>query len=187
MFRQYLLSAKTSGNPISIYFDDEDAEKFSFGFVQDVSEEHILLACVSPFGFYDGYDIIGYQSIRRLEMNDSYGERVHKLYTIRGENHPPVPFASGSLILDLIQFSCDRRLVITVELDHSGYDDLQGMISAVRDDAVLVNQLDDDGCPDGETVVPLDRITRVTCDSDREMAIKLLYEQRKGEDHEDLC
>lgn len=102
MFRQYLLSAKTSGNPISIYFDDEDAEKFSFGFVQDVSEEHILLACVSPFGFYDGYDIIGYQSIRRLEMNDRYGERVHKLYTIRGENHPPVPFASGSLNLDLI-------------------------------------------------------------------------------------
>ncbi len=176
MFKQYLLSAKTNGNPISIYFDNEDTGKFSFGFVQGVSDDYILLASVSPFGFYDGYDTISSKSISRLETNDRYGERIHKLYEIRKENHPIVNLTSGNLVLDLIQFSCDKQFVITIELDNSGYDDLQGMVSVVQDDTILVKQLDDDGRPDGQTIVSIDRITRVKCDSDKEMAMKLLYE-----------
>lgn len=178
MFKQYLLSAKENGNPVSIYSDNESTERFSFGFIQGVSDDYVLLASISPLGFYDGYVIIKYKDIYRLEKNDKYGEKVYKLYGIRKQNHPIVPLTSDNIILDLIQFSRDKQLVVTIELDNSGYDDLQGIVSEIQGDMVVVMQIDDDGNPDGKTVVCFDRITRAICDSDKEMAIKLLSENQ---------
>ena len=69
-------------------------------------------------------------------------------------------------------------MVVTIELNDSGYDDLQGFISSIQEDIVIIKQLDDDGNADGESIVYRDDITCVFCDSDKEMSIKLLSEAK---------
>lgn len=178
MFKEYLLKAINNQTPVSIYTDNEEVEKFSLGFIQGVSDDYVLLASISPFGFYDGFTIKNYKDIYRCESKDKYGEKAHKLYQIRKQNHPSLDLTSDDLILNLIQYAYDSHLVVSIELNHSEYDDLQGFISGIQGDMITIEQRDDYGNADGESIVFWDNITCVTCDSDKEMAIKLLSENQ---------
>ncbi|MGI6745871.1 MAG: hypothetical protein ACOX45_07000 [Acutalibacteraceae bacterium] len=174
MFKEYLLSAKSGKLPISLYTDNEDTEKFSLGFVQEFSNDYVLIDSITPFGFYDGYTIKSYKDIYRLEHKDKYGEKVYKLYLLHEQKHQIVDLKTDNLIFDLIHFAYENSLVVAIELHDSKIDDLIGFVSDIQDSMVTIEQLDSDGRNDGESVVSLEDITCVTCDSEREMAIKLL-------------
>ncbi len=82
MFKEYLLSAMKSQTPVSIYTDNEDVEKFSLGFIQGVSDDFVLLASISPFGFYDGFTLKNYIAVcagRKRQRNRSLVNRSQML------------------------------------------------------------------------------------------------------------
>ena len=176
MFKEYLLSNKKNGTPVSLYSDREHTEKFSFGFIQGISNDHVLLACISPLGLYDGFMIVNYKGIYQCEIQDQYSEKLLKLYHLRKQKHPVLDIKSDNLILDLIQYAQENRLIISAGLHDSGNDDLQGYVTTVEDGLVTIEQLSDDGSPDGESVVSFEDITYIVCDSDNEIALKLLAE-----------
>lgn len=174
MFNEYLCSAMANNVPVSIYTDKNDTDKFSFGFIQGVSNDYILIAAITPFGFYDGYTIKSYIDIYRIESQDKYGKKVHKLYLLHEQKHQLVDNLTDNLILDLIRFANEKHLAVSIELFHSESDDLQGFVADIQGDMVTIEQLDDDGKKDGNSVISLEDITDVVCDSDLQMALKLL-------------
>lgn len=178
MFKEYLLSAQTNNIPISIYTDKTDTEKFSFGFIQGISNDYVLLASISPFGFYDGFTIKSYMDIYRCESKDRYGEKVYKLYQIHKQSHPNVDLLSDNLILDLIQYAYNNHLVISAEVHTSDLNDVQGFVSSIHNGLICVDQIDSDGYNNGESMLLIEEITCVTCDSDCEMALRLLADNQ---------
>ena len=177
MFEPVLLEAKESKVPISLYTDSEDKSKFTFGFILGISDDDVLLGSITPYGFYDGYTIRHLDDIYRVEKGDSYGLRVSKLYKIHSQGHPPLS-VTGDFVQDVLSFSCEYHLVVSIELMNSGYDDIQGFVSSVQGPMVVIEQVNDDGEFDGDTVVSIDDITCITCDSEKESAVKLLSENR---------
>ena len=174
MFKEYLLSAKNSEIPISLYTNKEDTERFSFGFVQEVSDDWVLLASISPFGFYDGFIIKKYEDIFRCESNDKYGKKIHKLYQLNKQNHSIVDLVTNNLILCLFQYAQNNKLIVSIELFDSECDDMQGFITNIQDDNFTIEQVDEYGNADGKSIVFLEDVTCVTCDSEEERSIKLL-------------
>jgi hypothetical protein len=176
MIKEYLLSVKNNKVSISLYTDKEDTSKFSFGFVQGISDDWVLLASISPFGFYDGFIIKRYEDVYRCECNDKYGEKIRKLYQLRRQKHSIVDLSSNSLIIDLVQHAQKNRLVVSVEIHYSECDDVQGFVADIQDGFLRIEQLDEYGNPDGVSTISFEDITCIVCDSDNEMSIKLLAE-----------
>lgn len=177
MFQNLLLEAIKTEEPISLYTDTQDKSKFSFGFIQGISNDRILLASITPYGFYDGYTIRYYDDIYRIEKGDGYGCRVSKLYRLNKQKHLKIP-VTDDLIRDILMFSFEHHFIISIELMNSGYDDLQGYVNDVQGEMVMIQQIGDNGEFDGDTILSIDDITCVTCDSEKEIALKLLSENQ---------
>jgi len=178
MFKEYLLSAKSNNTLVSINTDNEVTEDILYGFVQGVSDDWVLLAIVSESGFYEGFIIIKCEDIFRCESKDKYSESVHKLYQLRKQKHPILDLTSGNLLGDIIQYAQKNQLVVAIELHDSTYDDLIGFIGDIKDDLITIEQLDGFGNADGESVILFEDISRVDCDTDTEMILKLLADNR---------
>jgi len=178
MFKDYLLQAMNQKNIVSLYTNDEDTEKFSLGFVQGVSNDYVLLASITPYGFYDGYIIKNYNDIYRVESNDKYGESKKKLYNLRSQNHAIIENKTDNLILCILEYALINHLVVSVELHDSGNNDLQGFVSNIEDGKIWIDQLDPYGQSDGKGIALIEDITWVACDAEDEQAIKLLAENQ---------
>lgn len=177
MFNEYFKDAKINKLPISIFTDVDNTDKFSFGFVQEISDEHILINCISPFGFYDGYTIRNRANIYRIEYQNNYGKKLHKLYQIRNQKHQLITRKTDNLIADLIHFAKKENFIVSIELHNSDTDDLQGYISNVKDTIIAIEQIDEYGKNNGKSMILLEDITKISCDSDQEIMLKLLSER----------
>jgi len=178
MFKEYLLSAKNNNIPVTIYSNSENTQVSSFGLVQGVSDDWVLLASFSLFGFYAGFIIIKHEDVFRCESKNKYSERLLKLYQLRKQKHPIVDLTSGNLLRDLIQYAQKNQLVVTIELRDSGNPDLIGFIGDIKDDLITIDQIDFDGNADGDSVISFEDITRVDCDTEAQMSLKLLTDNR---------
>lgn len=168
-----LLYAKQSNMPISVYSDQSDTEVFTLGYIIDVSNEYVLLGSITPYGYYDGYTIKQTDSIYRVEINDEYGLGINKLYTLYKQRHSDF-MLSENLVLSLLQFAFREHLVVGIELCNSGNNDLTGFVTNFQEPYVVVKQINDNGQDDGESIVNFNDITCITCDSEREIALKSL-------------
>ena len=178
MWRNYLLSAKQEHKPISIYTNENDTTKFSFGFVCGISDNHILIASINPFGYSDGYLIKPYKNIYRIESSDKYGQKLYQLYLLHHQHHCPFHLTTDNLVFDLAYFAQENHKVVSIELLESEDDDIQGFISEIKDNIITVEQLDDYGKKDGISVISFNDITSISCDSDKEIALTLLAENQ---------
>lgn len=177
MFESVLSEAKESGASVSLYTDREDTARFDFGFILGISNDAVLIGSITLYGFYDGYIVRRLGDIYRVEKGDRYGCRLFKLYTLHDQSHPVLPM-TGDLFRDILFFSWKRHLAVSIELMDSDCDDVQGFVLDVQDVTVMIEQVNDDGEPDGITVVSVEDITCVTCDSEKETALRLLFENR---------
>ena len=77
-----------------------------------------------------------------------------------------------------LQFAQKTQKVVSIELRESDSYDVKGMVTALDDHTVFIHQLTGDGAFDGDTVVLLEDITEVCCDSQSEQSVKLLSEHQ---------
>lgn len=176
MFKDYLITAKNQKSIVSLYTDKEYMDKFSLGYVQGVSNDYVLLASITPNGLYDGFTIKHYNNIYHVESKDKYGEKIHKLYVLKKQQHSHIELNTDNLIVDILQYAMTKCLVVSVELNDSGYNDLQGFVSDIQEGKIIIKQLDQYGKSDGESIALIEDISCVTCDSEEENAMKLLSE-----------
>lgn len=71
-------------------------------------------------------------------------------------------------------FAKQNSFVFSAELNNSGCDDLQGTVNSINGDTLSTNLIDDYGEFDGVCNINIDDITILVCDSDNEIALKLL-------------
>lgn len=173
-----LEKCKKNHEIVSVYGDDDETDRFSLGFVEDVTDTHVLLAQIGTDGEYDGFFAIGTEEIFRLDIGGQYEKRIQKLYKIKKQNHPVLTAETDSIIINVLRHAKRNRLVIAAQLYGSGYDDAKGMVSDIGSDVVTIQLLDKYGRSNGTCILDIDTITRLVCDSEQEIAIRLLYENQ---------
>ncbi len=175
--KSLLTNLKNNNKIVSIYSDTYNTDKFSCGFIANISDEFLIIKNISPCGKYDGFLLKSIEKIYRVEFEGKYEKMIERLYEIQNQKHEEIPKFSGTLLNDLLIFSNKNSFVITIELCDSNLDDIQGYVSKMDDTKVKIESLDENGENDGFSYVMIDDITHISCNTENEIKLKLLNKQ----------
>lgn len=178
MLDELIEKAKKKRKLVSIY-RSENTDCCITGYILADSDEFLLLGVIDGCGNYDGFMVLKSDAVYRCEMESTYAKRAQKLYSLRGQQHPTIKVQDEEEIIpSIFRFAQETQKVVSIELRESDDYDVKGIVTALNDDAVSIRQLTYEGSPDGDTVILLEDVTEVCCDSQDEQAIKLLSEHQ---------
>lgn len=181
MLKENLKHAQETKKLVSIYMDSEKTNSFSVGYILNIEDDKLIIAHISPEGFYDGYSGTFISNIFRMDTESQYINKIFQLFHLHA-NPSFYPFNENQetdCFLKLIDFAKKNKLVVSIETYDSGYDDIQGYINSYSPDSISISLLNEFGGENGFSVVNLDAVSEITCDSSTEVTLKLLHQNQK--------
>lgn len=165
----------------SVYPNADESDHFSAGFVECISNEHVLLQSISTAGLYDGYVLRRMDQIFRVNTDGEYENRLRLLYEIQAQTHKPLTSQQSeenrNLLVEVLENSIAHHLVVGIGLSN-GADDINGWVKEISDSHVTISNISYYGNPDGMTTILLSDIDLINCDTDDEIALRLLNESK---------
>lgn len=174
MFIEKLQELKNSKKIASFYTNEYNTSRFNVGYIVEFTDEHFLVAAISPYGKYDGFVLLEVGGILRINTDSLYEEKIEKLTKHYNTVHECISIDEGSLVSGLIQYACAQNYIVSLELLNSGVYDVQGYVKDVTDEGCIIKQITEYGEEDGTTFVLLSDITKVSCNSEDEIMLKIL-------------
>lgn len=162
--------------PICVYTDS--STKFSFGRVLALDEDFLALISITPSGLYDGVSVIPAEDIMRIAADDQYCAKMKALTDEAEYAKFPYAINNADVLRNILEISEKDNTVVSIEVDHSGYDDATGIVAGICDGLVEIDVIDEYGFEDGKAWVQLDDITRVSYFSETEQVIQKLFNSR---------
>ena len=175
-FFQILQRAKESENPVALYTNVENPRAFLAGWVEAVSNDHVVLRHLSPEGRYDGYVLKYLDAIFRVDTEGRYLERLSFLFNARKQEFKgrlmPETDADSNLIPEILGAAQNAEMMVTLEI---AADDIEnGSVKEISFDTVSLDVFDHYGVIDREATVHMEAISEVRVDSERLQSLKLL-------------
>lgn len=172
--RTLLCSYENKANIIGIYSDNTSTDKFSAGYVIAVSSDDVVIAHITPNGMYDGFMLKKIEDIYRIDVDGKYETVLQKLYTEQSQFHKEFNAEYNNLTKSFLYFAAINKYVVTIELFDSGLEDVQGFIDNINEETVNIRKLNSYGEYEGNSIIFINDITFITCDSDNEHTLKIL-------------
>ncbi len=169
-----LKSFQNEKSYICIHSDATDPGKFVFGRIVGVDADWFAVSMVSPDGEYDGVLMKRIDDVIRIERSERYAGKMKILMDARGYEEKEASFPAESVLLGGLVYAKEHRLIASVELDHSGFDDITGYIEDVGEEVCEMSQLDEDGREDGTSYFTPKDISQVCIDSTDERRLSIL-------------
>ncbi|WP_339717285.1 hypothetical protein [uncultured Sneathiella sp.] len=163
---------------ISVYVDPDDWGRFSVGYVDKVTETHVRLRAISPFGEDAGFEIRPLSEISKIERDGKYEAKIENLRHNRGHVFTeinPDSQSSGNLIEDTLKQSHRDRAVIVL-WGHDPDDSLTGYVEALGTEIVSIRLINEFGENDGVATMKLDEITSIDFNTRDEQVRKFLFD-----------
>ncbi len=178
IFKEFAIKKKL----ISVYTDISNSNNFAVGYLVALSSSHILLAHISPGGKYDGYIIKKLEDIYLVEVETQYLKCIEKLYFLQNQSHFDINYLQEMVTEDIVEtlldFAMQRKLVVTIQLVNSGYDDLRGLIQSMDEEKIAFRELNEFGEEAGIAYFNIQDVTFIACDTEDEHKIRLLYSEQ---------
>lgn len=158
----------------SFAFEDNDTQKFLVGYIEKYNDSEILIAHISPHGYYDGFILKHVEDVKRIDYGGEYEKKVERLYTIRNQTHDHI----NTLVLEeecilepLLDFAKHKNYVVTFDLSDSC---VSGFVNGYSDDVVYLEVVNDYGGENGISIINFDEILTISVDTDFEQDLRLL-------------
>lgn len=161
---------------VSIHSDIACVDKFVFGYVVACNKQYYVMALIAPDGKYDGFLLKPLSDIQYISYNDKYEIKMKKLIDYYKTEHENCELLGENLVKELLEFAQDNGFIIAIEISDSGYDDCVGYVEQISDDICIIKNIDKFGKEDGESVISLDNITQISCNTEDEIKLKILSE-----------
>ena len=174
MLLEILEKSEKENKIISIYNNKFETNKFSVGYIINYDKTYYIMARISPYGEYDGYELGMVNDIYKIEYDGKYENKIKKLYDYKNQSHNMLEKSGENLIYEFLNFVKDKELVISVELCDSNLCDAQGYVKKVSIDNIEIDLIDEYGYNDGITDIDLKTVTSIVCDSNDETILKIL-------------
>lgn len=161
---------------VSLYLDG-DTETFYAGYILGINEDNILFQHITPYGKYDGYILQQTSNVCRVGYDELYLKKIEKLHGFEPKKHKPIKIEESNLVVSLLTAAAENDWIVSLELDKSDLDDVQGYVVKADSDNTIVKQITDEGQYDGETYFDTYDITSMECDTQKKQSIKILAEE----------
>jgi hypothetical protein len=175
--KQELTACMKTNTLVSIFSNELDTTKFSAGYIQRIGENHLILNHFSTTGAYDGFLTKNIDDIIQITKNGKYEKKIEKLYNLKNQpakKHKIIPELSENIFTDLISFAEKENLLVALELKDSGRNDVLGLVSEINGTLIKIKVVDDYGEFDGESIIDVEDITFVECDSEDLRNVQLI-------------
>ena len=174
MFTKKLKELKENKQIAAFYTNIDDTSKFSVGYVLDYNEDYFLLAEISPKGLNDGFVVNEINNIIRINVDSRYENKIKVLAEYQKTIHENIEFQTDDIVFEVLKFAKIKNYIVSIELINSGFYDIQGYVATIEKDNCLINQVTEYGDVDGMAVIKLSDITKISCNSNDEVTLKIL-------------
>ena len=162
----------------SFYCNPDDCDAHYTGFVERFNDSEILIAHITPNGYYDGYVLKRISDIYRVDYDGEYEKKIEKLYTLRAQKHSRIDTCeknNGALLFAVLDYAKDNNLVVSLDFEDSH---ISGLINCYNDTIVKLCSINDNGKKDGLAIVKLDNILSIDLDTEYEQNLNILINSR---------
>ena len=161
---------------ISIYSrSDENQNTFSYGQILAVSETNYALVMFSPSGKFDGIKIGEIDNILKIETGGLYDQRMQTIIDKKSYKKEDYNINEQNIILSLLECAQKKEHIVSIELTHSGINDVVGFVDRLENSMCSVNQVDLYGYNDGIAFFEIDDISQIICNSLDEQTLLNLW------------
>ena len=176
--REVLRHAQEAEKIVCLY-TSRDSENFAAGFVEAVSENHVILRSLTPHGRYDGWLLRVLENVCRIDSGGRYEEKLVSLFRARDQNHPAfLPSTDEATDLGSEMLICAQRGDYAVRIDIGADDDNEGFVKSVEATTITIERFDVNGHIDSESVIELEYIEKIAVDDEDLQDLKLLAHWR---------
>ncbi len=164
---------------VSIYTNQWKPDYFSTGFVNAISDQEVVLNHVTPDGLYDGYIVRKLGDLFRVDIGGLYEQRLYLLYTLQKQSHLKLikkrKTGDANLFREVLLSARKQNYVVSLCIDEAETQNgITGWISEVFDNEVVIAKISYEGDNDGFSIVPMNRISKINCNTTDERVIKIL-------------
>jgi len=177
---ELLRNAKSNTQILSIYTVPKEPSRFWAGYVLKIDESFVLIAHITPYGKYDGYIVQPIDSIWKVEEQSQYNMMLEKLYCLQNQKHEAI-FKEDGIVKTILRYAIDNHLVITLSTTEDYEEDVVGYVKDFNECYAKILSLNQYGQADGIIVVALEKILLISCDTDKEIALRLLSSANQTE------
>lgn len=158
----------------SFYTNENDTSKFSVGYIVDFNNDYIAFALISPEGLNDGFALKETSSIIRINIEGKYENKILTLSKYHKTIHENLVFKEDNFVLELLKFAKTKGYIVSLELLNSGFYDVQGYIEKIENNNCFIKQITEYGEVDGISMVELQDISKISCNSSDEKILQIL-------------
>ncbi len=164
----------------SLYCDPNDPDAFSAGYIEAVTQKHVLLWAINVWGQSDGWCLFRTEDVLQVYMGDDFEVRLQMLLELDGTactallNPPPEP--EEDLLRRMLETAKEQGALVTVlPLEDEPH---TGTVQQVDDLRLSIHTLDFFGAPDQVRQFPLRNIQVATLGTQEEKMLQKLYDAR---------
>lgn len=167
-----LLKAFQSNKNCSFYTDDE-CDKFIYGKIIALNEDEVAIQMYNTDGTCNGVIVKTVSDFFRIEYDSKYNQKMEKL--IETDTFEDSVEIDGNAVFDsAIKSAINKNFVVSIELLHSGNENITGLPLSLENGICTVRQIDDYGCDDGVTSFVFNTATQVTINAKYEKLLSSL-------------
>ncbi len=159
---------------VCIHADETNPSKFIFGKIIGTDPDNFAISMVSPDGEYDGVLVKQIDDIVCIEQSVSYESKMKMLMDIRGHVEKKWIVNSENVLQWGLISAKKMGMIVSIELNHSGVDDVVGFVDSINDKICKMVQINEYGEEDGASYFALRNISQLCFDSCDERRILLL-------------
>ena len=151
---------------------------FSYARIIGCDEERFAFILISPEGFDDGIIIEDIEEIKFIEQGGPYDAKMSALMCISGYKERKVDPLQEDLILWGLKYAFDNELMVSIEVEKSGIDNIIGLVKSMEQGVCKIMQIDLYGEFDGDAYVRTDSISHLWIDSADDRRTLALYKSK---------
>ncbi len=149
---------------------------FSYGRIIGHDDNNVAYILISPEGYDDGILIEDIEEIRFIEQGGPYDEKMSKLMGMSNYKDREIEVSPTDLIQWGLEYAHKNRLMVIVEVEKSGRDNIMGLVKSIERGLCAVTQIDLYGEYDGDAYVRIESISHLWIDSVDARRMLALYD-----------
>lgn len=170
-----LSSIMKNGELVALYSDENNTENFMVGYICRMKDNKIMILNVGIHGEYDGFTGIYADDIFRIETGSKY---LNKIELLRNFNTDEFKYDEcEDIFCSLIKMGVDNGKIVAFANEDG--EEIRGF---VLDNSKTINiqEIDEYGEVDGENIIKIEDVCKITVDDVECRDIKKLYELKKA-------
>jgi hypothetical protein len=168
---------------ISVYDDKEDITNFYIGYIVEVFSNSILILSLDEFEQEDGYVLIRFADIFKIEKDSIYLDKVSSI--IKTKKIPELKFKlfrKDELLengIDAVIAKCQKeKRLLSIKLIYMDY--ITGFIKKYDDDFIILEAYRNTGKDNGTVIIKYEDIQSLAFDRSEELSCLSLIEKNNN-------